>query len=134
MHSSSLGRVYFPAMGLYPKLNQSSRFLLVCSKYNKMFFFGLDETVELTCFLSSHSSSREHDTLVAPFLARNKLLQENGLACVFSPVCPAPRPHIALTLAYHPSRGIPLARVDAALRELEVASWDAAVSTPACVF
>ncbi len=44
-------------------------------------------------------------------------------------------PHRAPPHKPHPlPRGIPIALVDAALRELCVASWDVAVSTPVCVF
>jgi hypothetical protein len=110
------------------ELTQSCLFR-VCSKYNKI-FFRLDESGVLTRLLSSHSSFGEQNALFAPFLARNKLLQDNGLACVSCPIFCTASPHNP----YPPPRGIPIALVDAALRELRVASWDAAMSTPACVF
>ena len=49
----------------------------------------------------------------------------------FLPRVPHRAPRSTLTRR---RRAIPIALVDAALRELRVASWDAAMSTPACVF
>ncbi len=72
------------------------------------------------------SSSGEENVFVAPFLVRNKLLRENGFACVSCPLpCTAP-PHNP----YPPPREIPIELADVTSRELRVAS----VSTPACVF
>ena len=58
------------------------------------------------------------------------MLRDIGFACVSCPLLRTAPPHSP----HPPPRGIPIALVDAALRELRVASWDAAVSTPACVF